>query len=90
MVMQWYKLIGESVLHQPIDVYFEWIDACDSVAMEQQANAADAPVAPSSTRQRPAPTSARAGLAPGEKFTDEDRNFIDDDDEDAEAEFADD
>ena len=34
--------------------------------------------------------SARAGLAPGEKETEEDTGFIDDDDADAEADFADD
>ena len=73
-------------LTQPVDVYSDWIDACDSVAKDQAT--ASVPAAPSIQR-RPANPSARAGLAPGEKYTDEDAGFIDDDDDDAEAEYAD-
>ena len=73
-------------LTQPVDVYSDWIDACDAVAKDQAT--ASVPSAPS-FRQRQPVTSARAGLAPGEKYTQEDDGFIDDDDEDAEAEYAD-
>ena len=69
-----------------MDVYSDWIDACDAVAKDQAT--ASVPAAPS-FRQRLATASARAGLAPGEKYTEEDANFLDDDDEDAEAEYAD-
>ena len=71
-----------------MDVYSEWIDACDTVA-EKEAIAART-VAPLSFQQRKASASARTGLAPGEKYTAEDEGFIDDaDDVDAEAEYAD-
>jgi len=73
-------------LTQPIDVYYEWIDACDTVAKEEAiaVTAAPLPVRPSQPN-----ASSRAGLAPGERYTDEDTGFIDDDDADAEAEYAD-
>ena len=73
-------------LTQPVDVYSDWIDACDSVAKDQ---AAAAPAAPPSIRQRQASASGRIGLAPGEKLTAEDEGFIDDDEVDAEAEYDD-
>jgi transcription elongation factor Elf1 len=73
-------------LSQPVDVYADWIDACEDVAKEQAGSSA---AAPPSIRQRRASASARGGLAPGEKITDEDTGFIDDDDEDVEAEYAD-
>ena len=69
-----------------MDVYSDWIDACDSVAKDQ---AAAVPAAPPSIRQRQASASARIGLAPGEKFTAEDEGFIVDDEVDAEAEYDD-
>lgn len=75
-------------LSQPVDIYAEWIDACEAVAKEE--TDARAAAAPRPTRPRAANPSTRAGLAPGEKLTDEDRNFIDDEDEDAEAEYAED
>lgn len=71
---------------QPIDIYYEWIDACEEVAKEQ---AAAAPAARPSAHRQPPAASARAGVAPGEKYTAEDDGFIDDDDADAEAEYAD-
>jgi hypothetical protein len=76
-----------SALMAPVDVYYEWIDACEAIAKDQ---AAANPVEPSPAFRRAAPGAgrARADLAPGEKFTDEDANFIDDEDaEDAEAEY---
>ncbi|KAK3716854.1 hypothetical protein LTR37_006204 [Vermiconidia calcicola] len=73
-------------LTQPVDVYSDWIDACDAVAADQATVAT--PRAPPSRPRQPN-TSARAGLAPGEKYTAEDDGFIDDDDADAEAEYAD-
>lgn len=71
-------------LTQPVDVYSDWIDACDAVAKDQ----ASADVAPPLARPRQMNSGAREGLAPGEKYTAEDDGFIDDDDDDAEAEYA--
>jgi transcription elongation factor Elf1 len=73
-------------LTQPVDVYADWIDACEAV---EKKNEAPSTLPPPSYRQRQASASARAGLAPGEKYTEEDAGFIDDDDVDAEAEYAD-
>ena len=70
-----------------MDVYFEWIDACDAVAKEEAAAAAKA--RPPAGRQQQASASARAVLAPGERPADEDEGFIVDDEADAEAEYAD-
>ncbi|KJY02223.1 transcription elongation factor like protein [Zymoseptoria brevis] len=76
-------------LSVPVDVYSDWIDACDAVAKETSDTRGPAP--PSSSMRQPQPhPSARAGLAPGEKYTAEDEGFIDDDDADPEADFADD
>lgn len=75
-----------SDLTQPVDVYSDWIDACDSVAKDQ---ATTTTIPAPSFRQRHASSSARAGLAPGEKYTEEDAGFIDDEDDDAEAVYAD-
>lgn len=71
---------------QPVDVYYEWIDACEALAKDQvEGEAADAPTNPRAVASQ---AKSRAGLAPGEKYTDEDRGFIDDaDDMDAEAEY---
>ena len=76
-------------LTQPVDVYSDWIDACEDVAKGNEPAAATRP--PPSQRQRQASynASSRAGLAPGEKYTDEDLAFVEDDEADAEAEFAD-
>ncbi|KAK5125440.1 hypothetical protein LTR85_000549 [Meristemomyces frigidus] len=75
-------------LAQPIDIYYEWIDACEEVA---KAQAAAAPAsAPASAYRAPPASSARAGMASqADKYTAEDDGFIDDDDADADAEFAD-
>ncbi len=75
-------------LTQPVDVYADWIDACDAVAKDEAAPSTLA--APPSARQRQATASARIGLTPGERVTEEDRGFIDDEDEDAEAAYVDD
>jgi len=75
---------------QPVDVYYEWIDACEDVNENGGSGGAggDAPEALRPTRIPAA--GARAGLAPGEKVTDEDRAFLDDaDDMDAAAEYDD-
>lgn len=74
-------------LSQPVDVYAEWIDACEEVAAEQSAARPPPARIPQAPQQRVSGFS-RAGLAPGEKLTEEDRNFIEDDEDDAEAEYA--
>ena len=76
-----------SDLTQPVDVYADWIDACDAVAKDE---APTTTVAAPAARPKHSHETSRFDLAPGEKLTDEDRNFIDNDDEDAELEYADD
>ncbi|KAK5107324.1 hypothetical protein LTR62_001379 [Meristemomyces frigidus] len=74
-------------LMQPVDVYFEWVDACEEVAKNEASSTTGAEPAPS-TRREFTSAGSRAGLAPGEKVTEEDRGFIDDEGaEDAEADF---
>ena len=74
-------------LTQPVDVYSDWIDACDAVAKDQ---AVATPAMPPAIRQQAANASRNAGLATGDKYTAEDDGFLVDDEEDAEADFADD
>ncbi|PSK56602.1 hypothetical protein B9Z65_6226 [Elsinoe australis] len=75
---------GINYLSAPIDVYSDWIDACDAVAKEAAAGTS-----------RPAPAGGRQGpttaqkAAPGEKRTAEDDGFIEDDEGDIEGEYAD-
>ncbi|KAK3110352.1 hypothetical protein LTR53_015432 [Teratosphaeriaceae sp. CCFEE 6253] len=80
-------------LMQPVDVYYEWIDACEDVNPAGQGAGGHAGDAPAASRARPgaaATAGSRTGLAPGGKYTEEDRGFIDDaDDVDAEDEFED-
>ncbi|KXL46348.1 hypothetical protein M433DRAFT_58037 [Acidomyces richmondensis BFW] len=77
-------------LMQPVDIYYEWIDACENVAKEQAAATSSAGPLPAH-RQTQSINRSRVGLAPGEKYTDEDAGFIDDADADmdAEGEYAD-
>ncbi|RMY38862.1 hypothetical protein D0866_02309 [Hortaea werneckii] len=76
-------------LMQPVDIYFEWIDACEDVAKEQAAAAQPPP--PSARAAQPSQREkSRLGMAPGERMTEEDRQFIEDDEADAEQEYADD
>lgn len=82
----WAVLTAAPDLSQPVDVYSDWIDACDAVAKDTAATGANVPPP---VRQTNPQASSRAGLAPGEKYTEEDDGFIDDDDADAEADFAD-
>lgn len=74
-------------LSAPVDVYFDWVDACEAVANDTAGTSSAAPA--SSYRQSQPELSSRAGLAPGEKYTAEDDGFIDDDGVDAEADYAD-
>jgi len=75
-------------LMQPVDIYFEWIDACEDVAKEQAAAAQPPP--PSARATQPSQREkSRLGMAPGERMTEEDRQFIEDDEADAEQEYAD-
>ncbi|KAI5365244.1 Putative transcription elongation factor 1 [Septoria linicola] len=71
-------------LSSAVDVYSDWIDACEAVAKKETAT--DGP--PSSMRQSQTVGASRAGLAPGERMTDEDAGFIDDDDADAEEDYG--
>ncbi|KAK4621813.1 Transcription elongation factor 1 [Fulvia fulva] len=77
---------GVNYLSQPVDVYADWIDACDAVAKE---TAGTSTAAPASAHRQPQQPHSRAGPAPGEKYTAEDDGFIDDDDADGEADLAD-
>ncbi|TKA73473.1 hypothetical protein B0A55_05948 [Friedmanniomyces simplex] len=76
-------------LMQAVDVYYEWIDACEDVNGPGAAASGANVGRPSASQPRQnAPVASRVGLAPGEKYTEEDRGFIDDaDDVDAEAEY---
>lgn len=74
-------------LSAPVDVYFDWVDACEAVANDTAGTSSAAPA--SSYRQSQPQLSSRAGLAPGEKYTAEDDGFIDDDGVDGEADYAD-
>ena len=76
---------------QPVDIYFEWIDACEDVAKDQAAAAAPAPAATARpTASQPSQREkSRLGMAPGERMTEEDRQFIEDDEADNELEYAD-
>ncbi|KAK0259390.1 hypothetical protein LTR29_007986 [Friedmanniomyces endolithicus] len=78
-------------LMQAVDVYYEWIDACEIVNEPRTISSGATTDRPSATLAiKNVPAASRAGLAPGEKFTEEDRGFIDDaDDMDAEAEYDD-
>lgn len=64
-------------LSQPVDVYADWIDACDAVAKE--AAAGKAATARSSNRMGGMPSAV----------VEEDDGFIEQDDLDAEGEYAD-
>ncbi|KAF2766752.1 hypothetical protein EJ03DRAFT_167837 [Teratosphaeria nubilosa] len=81
-------------LMAPVDVYYEWIDACEEVAKEHAANNPEpAPYQPSRPKARAAGAAtaggAGAGVAGGDRYRDDGDGFIDDDDADAEAEYAD-
>ncbi|KAK0296672.1 hypothetical protein LTR54_001661 [Friedmanniomyces endolithicus] len=80
-----------TALMQPVDVYYEWIDACEVVNEPKTFTSGATTDRPSATLAiKNVPAASRAGLAPGEKFTEEDRGFIDDaDDMDAEADYED-
>jgi transcription elongation factor Elf1 len=70
-------------LTQPVDVYYDWIDACDAVAQEQNPQPASSqPAMPRLSQPK-----SRAGLAPGEKITAEDDGFIDDEGVEEEEDF---
>ncbi|KXS99380.1 hypothetical protein AC578_8994 [Pseudocercospora eumusae] len=77
---------GTNYLSQPVDVYSDWIDACDTVAKETASGTAQ----PATYRPTAAAAASRAGLAPGETYTDEDKGFIDDEGVEDEADYADD
>lgn len=72
-------------LAAPVDVYADWIDACDSVANDPHATITTATIS-----SIPASQKSRAGLAPGEHMTAEDEGFIVEDEVDAEADYAED
>ena len=75
---------GTTYLSQPVDVYSDWIDACDAVAKD---TATSNPTQP--TFRQPQAAASRGGLAPNEKPSAEDDGFIDDDGVDAEADYDD-
>ena len=68
-------------LSAPVDVYADWIDACDAVA--KQAAKGDAETTRSANRMGRMPTAQDA------EEDDDDRRFVEQDDVDAEGEYAD-
>ncbi|KAF2205812.1 Elf1-domain-containing protein [Delitschia confertaspora ATCC 74209] len=72
-----------NALSAPVDVYCDWIDACDAVAKEAGRNV---PQKTSSYRGTAAPNRPAAAAGEDETLGDD---FIDDDDLDAEGEYAD-
>ncbi|WPH00726.1 Hypothetical protein R9X50_00355600 [Acrodontium crateriforme] len=85
---QTYQTSKVTSLTQPVDVYYDWIDACDEVAKGEAATTPYAP--PPSALSRPG--GARRGEDDSaEKYTDEDGDgFIEDDEIDGQADYADD
>ncbi|KAF2484696.1 hypothetical protein BDY17DRAFT_264852 [Neohortaea acidophila] len=80
---------GINYLTEAVDVYADWVDACEAVKKDAAAGRGT-PGPASRPRQQVDASAARLGSAPGEQLTEEDRGFIDDEDEDAEADYADD
>jgi transcription elongation factor Elf1 len=76
-------------LSAPVDVYSDWIDACDAVAKETGSSSNAPPT--SSVRMMPQSQPSAHGEGPGgEDEYEKDDGFIDDEDADPEADFADD
>lgn len=73
---------GINYLSQAVDVYSDWIDACDSVAKDAAESTTKAH--PDTLRGTGASTRAQHGGAAAA----EDDGFIEDDDADAEADYA--
>ncbi|KAF2184685.1 Elf1-domain-containing protein [Zopfia rhizophila CBS 207.26] len=69
-------------LSAPVDVYADWIDACDAVAKEAAGGATE------KSSYRPGAASRPAAAAAGDESLGDD--FIVDDEQDAEGEYADD
>ncbi|GAB7362076.1 hypothetical protein MBLNU230_g2110t1 [Neophaeotheca triangularis] len=74
-------------LSQPVDVYADWVDACDAVQNEE---GADRPAQPSMRHQNSQAGAGTSGPEREEAPTAYDDGFIDDDGVDPEADFADD
>lgn len=72
----------------PVDVYADWVDACDEAA---KAAAAGGDAEPSTYRDQPAPAPKVPGAAGGRSTgaADEMDDFVEDDEMDAEGEFGD-
>ncbi|KAF2841424.1 Elf1-domain-containing protein [Patellaria atrata CBS 101060] len=77
---------GINYLSSGVDVYADWVDACDAVAKE----ASNASSATAKERQRNARVSSRAPRQTAAAGDGEMDGFIEDDEVDAEGEFADD
>lgn len=72
-------------ISQPIDVYYEWVDACDAVAQEEKDDRAD--LALQNKRYREIDTMTSRDRTAATRTRDD---FIDDDEADGEADYADD
>ena len=72
-------------LSQAIDVYSEWIDACEDVK-DSSTTAAYAP--PSSFRPSTQLPASAARASQNEKYADDGDGFVEDDEPDAEADYA--
>jgi transcription elongation factor Elf1 len=81
--LTWFDL----VLSAPVDVYYDWVDACDKVSKDDpESNPLSAFRAP----ERAGPATARpaARVAPAHDEDETLDDFIEDDEMDAEADFA--
>jgi transcription elongation factor Elf1 len=72
-------------LSAPVDVYYDWVDACDKIAKEG-AEATTGVSPPRLSNNRVGATSSRA--AAGASASGEMDDFLEDDEMDAEADFA--
>jgi hypothetical protein len=95
--------IKTTVLSAPVDVYYDWVDACEAVAKEHAAEGGDPDDVPAPRQSRTAMGSGSAGVrkssggtsapaASGSGYTaaGEVDDFVVEDDPDAEGDFADD
>jgi transcription elongation factor Elf1 len=80
------NISGDTVLSAPVDVYADWVDACDEAA--KNATDGNGVAEPERPSYNPAPA-AKAKNPAHQQASGEMDDFIDNDEMDAEAEFGD-